>query len=91
MPSGLIRSTVRLAVVGIHVALGDGVGFFGGAALRAAIRETGLVRLQLELFFTDDTDFDGEGHAAMIRRGNAEGKRVRGGGRAEKLGKIEVY
>ena len=88
--AGLVGLGERLALVGIHGVAGAGVIGLRGAALRAAVRKPGLVRLQLELFFTNDTDFDGEGHAAMIRRGNAEGKRVGSGSNAEKLGKIEV-
>ncbi len=41
----------------------------GVLALRAAVGETGFIRLQLELFRADGADFDGESHLrSMIRR-----------------------
>jgi hypothetical protein len=70
MPPSLIHFRRRLAFFGIHGTLGRGVGCFGGAARRAAVGETGFVRLQLELFCADHTDFDRKSHSrSMIRRG----------------------
>jgi hypothetical protein len=68
LPSGLVRLSHRLAFVGVHTALRYGIRRFGGATLRAAIGETGFIRLQLELFFADDTDFDRKCHTDSILR-----------------------
>jgi hypothetical protein len=35
---------------------------YGRAALRAAVREAWLIRLQLEFLRADNADFDGKGH-----------------------------
>ena len=69
LPSSLVRFTRILALVGIHAALSCGGSRFGGTALRAAIGETGFIRLQLELFRADGADFDRGSHLlSMIRR-----------------------
>jgi hypothetical protein len=51
-----------LALVGIHAALGYRGSLFGSAALRTAVGEPGLVRLELEFFRAVAADFDGESH-----------------------------
>ncbi len=60
--SSLVRCSHCLAFVRVHGALGYGVHRFGGAALGAAVGESGFVGLQFELFVADDADFDGKGH-----------------------------
>ena len=68
-PPSLVCFTQSLALVGVHASLTGGDGFLGRAALWAAVGETGLVRLQLELLFANRTDFDGESHLrSMILR-----------------------
>jgi len=69
LPAGFVGLADGLAFVGVHAAFAAGLHGFGGAALGAAIGETGFVRFQLELFGADDTGFDRERHCAvpMIR------------------------
>jgi hypothetical protein len=62
LPPSLIGFTSILALVGVHAVLTYGGGCFGGTTLRAAVGETGFIRLQLELFLADRADFDGESH-----------------------------
>jgi hypothetical protein len=81
MPPSFIHFRRRLAFLGVHGALRRGIGRFGGAARRAAVSETGFVRLELELFSADHADFDGKSHSrSMIRRGQGAnpGRRVSG-------------
>lgn len=44
LPPGCVRFTVSLEGIAVPAALGDGVNI-GGAALRTAVGETGLIRL----------------------------------------------
>ena len=62
MPPSLVGFTSILALIGVHAVLTYGGGCFGGTTLRAAVGETGLIRLQLELYVADRADFDGESH-----------------------------
>jgi len=67
LTAGFVRLFGGLAFVGGHAAPGRGVGWFGGVrlllgALGAAVGEAGFVWFQLELFFADGADFDGERH-----------------------------
>src|SRR5580692_5297601 len=66
LPASFVSFLQSLAFVGVPAPLGNGVGGFGFAARRTAVREAGLVRLQLELFRTDGTDADGECHANIM-------------------------
>ena len=68
LPAGLVCFRLGLAFLGVQSSLAAVGDRFGSAALRTAIRETGLVRLQLELFFTNDADFDGKDHFLSILR-----------------------
>jgi hypothetical protein len=63
-PPSLICFTQRLALVGVHAALSRGDTFVG-AALRTAVREARLIRLQFELFFANAADFDWESHSML--------------------------
>ena len=58
------------ALFGSGVVAGGRIGGLGGAALGTAIGETGLIGLQLELFRTDDADFDRECHCSFMIRGS---------------------
>ena len=49
-PAGFVGFFLSLAFVGVRGLLRFGTGLFGLAALRAAIGEAGLIRLQLEFF-----------------------------------------
>ena len=62
LPPSLIGFTSILALIGVHAVLVYRGGCFGGTTVRAAVGETGLIRLQFELFFADRADFDGESH-----------------------------
>jgi|ERR1700733_4270835 hypothetical protein len=66
LPPGLVHFAFRFALVGAHAGLGDRVGFIVGAARRAAVCETGLIRLQLELFGADGADFDRKWHKKLM-------------------------
>jgi len=66
LSAGRVRFARSFALDGVHAALRGGLGGFGDAALRAAVGETGFVRLQLELFRANDTDFDGECHLGSM-------------------------
>jgi hypothetical protein len=71
LPAGGVRFVGVLAFVGVHAAFRCRRGVFGSAALRAAIGEAGFVRFQLEFFFANRANFDGESHLHfMIRRSN---------------------
>jgi len=50
LPPGRIRFFVSLERIHTAAAFGCGVGLFGSTALRAVVREPGLIGLQLELF-----------------------------------------
>lgn len=50
-----------LALIGVHAVLSWDI-WFGAAASRAAVGETGLIRLQLELFSADGADLGWESH-----------------------------
>jgi len=63
LPASGVRFTHRLALVGVHAALIRGGSCRGSAASRAAVGETGFIRLQFELLFADAADFDGESHS----------------------------
>ena len=73
LPSRLIGLRLGLALVGVHGPLAWGVGRFGSAAFRAPIGKSGLVRLEFELFFTNDADFDGKRHFPSILRRASSG------------------
>ena len=62
MPPSLIGFTSILALIGVHAVFVSRGGSFGSTTLRAAVGETGLIRLQFELFLADRADFDGESH-----------------------------
>jgi hypothetical protein len=62
LPPSLICCTSILALIGVHAVLVYRGGSFRSTTLRAAVGETGLIRLQLELFVADRADFDGESH-----------------------------
>ena len=64
--ASLVHFAVSLALIGAYAGLGDRICFFGDAALRTAIGETGLIRLQLELFGADSTDFDRKRHTDFM-------------------------
>src|SRR5258708_5061351 len=65
----------RLAVISVHAALSLRAACAFGAAIRAAVGEAGLVRLQPELLAADGADLDGERHlGSMIRRPERCGK-----------------
>ncbi len=65
-PPSLIRFTHIFALIGVHSPLSCRGRFIGGAALRAAVGETGFIRFQLELFCAGDADFYGESHLSSI-------------------------
>ena len=63
LPPLRVCLTFSLALIGIHRRFCSRVGsFFLDAALRTAVGEAGLVRLQFELLFADHADFDWECH-----------------------------
>jgi hypothetical protein len=62
-PPRFVRFTRSLTLIGVHRALGCGVGCLRGTATGAAVSETRFVRFQFELFLADGADFDGESHA----------------------------
>ncbi len=65
LPASGVRLACRFTLVGVHAQLVFGRGCFRGAALGAAVGETGLIRLEFELFRADGADFDGEGHLQL--------------------------
>ena len=58
----LVGFRLRLALFGAHVVGGFGIHGFRGAALRAAVGETGLIRSELELFAASHAGFDRKRH-----------------------------
>ena len=58
----LVRFSQALALIGVHALLGPRARRLFNAALRATIRKPGLVRLQLELFFTHRADLNRKRH-----------------------------
>ncbi len=63
LPAGLIRFADSFPFISVHAATCGGFSRVRGAAVQTAIGETGLVRLQFELFPADSAGFDGESHA----------------------------
>src|SRR5664279_3643117 len=62
LPPCLVGFALGLAFVGVHAALGGHASRLRLTALRAAVRETGLIRLQLELFRAHNTHSNRESH-----------------------------
>ena len=75
LPTRFVRFLRRLALVGVHAALSGWSGRFGSTALRALVREAGLVRLQFKLFPASAASFNRKTHFHfMIRREGARRK-----------------
>lgn len=69
LPAGLVYFTLSLAFFGVSGALRDRIdGLIVRTALRTAIGETRLVRLQFELFRTDDTNFNRKSHTSTVSK-----------------------
>lgn len=64
--SSFVSFFARAAFIGVLSTLGDRTAGFLNAAIWAAIRETGLIRLQLKLFRADGTDSDWVSHISSI-------------------------
>jgi hypothetical protein len=87
LPPSVIGFTSILALIDVHAVLVYRGSCFGGTTLRAAVGETGFIRLQLELFLADRADFDGKSHpnydttlaaSKVIRRRTAISRRFTG-------------
>ena len=69
LPASLVHFTRGLTLVSVLAVLRCRDSWFGGAARRAMVGETRFIRLQLELFCAESTDFYWESHLPfMIRR-----------------------
>jgi hypothetical protein len=68
LPPSLAHFTQVLALIGVHAALTCGPSRFGVAARWAAVGETRLIRLQLELVSADDADLCWESHLDLMIR-----------------------